>query len=208
MYTIHVYTDGACSGNPGPGGAAAVIIAGDTTGRFLAGYRMTTNNRMEIMAAIIGLEEAAQRCPAPGTRVVVHTDSQLVYGTMALGWKGKANGDLWQRLRKAAEILRTTHGATVTFEKVKGHAGDTWNDLADRLAVEARRQAPEKLLADMGYDATQCQTPETTPQDGTLRTALRQGAADGSAYGILAAMLASGELSLERLAAAMTLHLA
>ena len=153
MYTIHVYTDGACSGNPGPGGAAAIVVINGKSARFSRGFKKTTNNRMEIMGVILGLEGIAVRRPGSGTTVIVHTDSQLVYGTMAQGWKKKANADLWARLDRVIGEL-ATKGVTVGVDKVKGHAGNEWNELADRLAVAAR--LADNLLDDTGYN-----TPET-----------------------------------------------
>lgn len=159
MYDIHVYTDGACSGNPGPGGASAIVVfEGGKSVRLSCGFRKTTNNRMEIMGVILGLEGIAIRFPGSGTRIIVHTDSQLVYGTMVQGWKRKVNTDLWDRLDRVLRDL-SARNVTVSFDKVKGHAGDEWNELADKLAVAAR--LVEDLPADKGYEVVAA---DTTPE--------------------------------------------
>ena len=159
MYDIHVYTDGACSGNPGPGGASAIVVfEGGKSARLSCGFRKTTNNRMEIMGVILGLEGIAIRFPGSGTRIIVHTDSQLVYGTMVQGWKRKVNTDLWDRLDRVLRDL-SARNVAVSFDKVKGHAGDEWNELADKLAVAAR--IADNLPADKAYEATlSTQVPE------------------------------------------------
>ena len=83
-----IYTDGACSGNPGPGGAAAILITGDKIlHRVGRGYKKTTNNRMEIKAVTYGAKAILKTIKEP-SKIVFHTDSQLVYGAIALGWKG------------------------------------------------------------------------------------------------------------------------
>ena len=140
MADLYAYTDGACSGNPGPGGWGAVLIAreGDTVVKereLKGGEAHTTNNRMELLAAITALETLS----GPSTLTVV-TDSSYVkdgitkwiYGWKAKGWKKKGgeikNIDLWQRL----DAARDRHD--VTWEWVKGHAGHPENERADELA--------------------------------------------------------------------------
>lgn len=140
MADLYAYTDGACSGNPGPGGWGTVLIArdGDTVVKereLKGGEAHTTNNRMELMAAITALETLS----GPSTLTVV-TDSSYVkdgitkwiYGWKAKGWKKKGgeikNIDLWQRL----DAARARHD--VTWEWVKGHAGHPENERADELA--------------------------------------------------------------------------
>ncbi len=140
MPDLYAYTDGACSGNPGPGGWGALLIArnGDRVVKERAlsgGEALTTNNRMEMLAAITALETLAE----PSVVTVV-TDSSYVkdgitkwiYSWKAKGWKKKGgeikNLDLWQRLDEA----RTRHD--VTWEWVKGHAGHPENERADELA--------------------------------------------------------------------------
>ena len=121
-----VYADGACLGNPGPGGWGVVIAEPAELRRELSGgpYPATTNNQMEIMAAIEGL-----RTLEPGADVVLRSDSQYVVKTMTLGWKRNANQDLWRELDREAAARR------VRFEWVRGHAGDEFNERADRLAT-------------------------------------------------------------------------
>ena len=139
---IDIWTDGACSGNPGPGGWGAVIVAGgDERAELSGGESPTTNNRMELMGAIAALESLA-----PGTHATLHTDSQYVkngltqwiHGWKKNGWKTAdkkpvKNVDLWQRLDAAAK----QH--TLTWKWVKGHAGDPMNERADALARAAIR---------------------------------------------------------------------
>jgi ribonuclease HI len=125
------YADGSCLGNPGPGGWGVVIIEPDGKVIELSGGEpKTTNNRMEMTAAI----EALRRT-APGARVILHSDSRLVINTMNLGWKRKANTDLW-RLLDAESALRR-----VTYQWVPGHEGIALNERADALAQAAARRA-------------------------------------------------------------------
>jgi ribonuclease HI len=133
---VTIYTDGACSGNPGPGGWGAILMFGDQEKEICGGERDTTNNRMELMAAIQALEALKRPC-----RVELHTDSQYVKngitewirGWKARGWKTAdkkpvKNEDLWRRLDEA----RGRHD--VTWRWVKGHAGHEHNERADALA--------------------------------------------------------------------------
>lgn len=148
---VAIFTDGACSGNPGPGGWGAVLRWGERE-KHLAGYAPhTTNNRMELMAAIRSLEALKRPC-----RVTLTTDSVYVKngitqwihqwkkrGWLTAGRKPVLNTDLWQRLDGAT----TRH--EITWEWVKGHAGHADNETADRLAREAIAQGKEgRLLAD------------------------------------------------------------
>jgi ribonuclease HI len=135
---VVIYTDGACRGNPGPGGWGAILKAGERERELSGGELHTTNNRMELMAAIRALEALNRPC-----RVELHTDSQYlrtgisewIAGWKARGWKtaGKApvkNEDLWRRLDEA----RARH--TVDWRWVKGHNGHPLNERADALARE------------------------------------------------------------------------
>jgi ribonuclease HI len=135
---VVIYTDGACSGNPGPGGWGAILISGRHRKELCGGEPYTTNNRMELMAAIVALE-ALKRA----SRVELHTDSQYVHkgiesyihGWKKNGWKTAdkkpvKNVELWQRLDQA----RLRH--EVHWGWVKGHAGHTENERADELARE------------------------------------------------------------------------
>ncbi len=133
---VEIWTDGACSGNPGPGGWGAVLRYGAHEKELKGGERLTTNNRMELTAAIEALESLKRPCA-----VVVHTDSQYVRGGITgwlAGWKRNGwrtadkkpvkNDDLWRRLDEAA----ARHG--VEWRWVRGHAGNELNERADQLA--------------------------------------------------------------------------
>ena len=133
---VVIYTDGACKGNPGPGGWGAILMSGTHRKELHGGEPLTTNNRMELTAAIMALEALNRPC-----RVELHTDSQYVRqgitewisGWKARGWRtaGKApvkNDDLWRRL----DAARARHD--VRWRWVKGHAGDPLNERADELA--------------------------------------------------------------------------
>lgn len=135
---VTIYTDGACSGNPGPGGWGVLLIYGDTRKELSGGEQLTTNNRMELMAAIMALESLKRPCA-----VDLWTDSQYVrqgitswlHGWKRNGWrtadkKPVKNADLWQRLDEA----RQRHD--VSFHWVKGHAGHDENERVDELARE------------------------------------------------------------------------
>jgi len=146
---ITIYTDGSSIGNPGPGGYGAVLIAGERRKEMSQGYRLTTNNRMELMAVIVALEALK----IPNSTVTIFTDSQYVVNAVeknwVFGWEkknftGKKNPDLWQRFL----IVYRRH--TVQFKWVKGHAGNRENERCDRLAVAAAQNSV--LLDDTGYE--------------------------------------------------------
>ena len=133
---ITIYTDGAASGNPGPGGYGVVLIYGKHRLEKSEGYRLTTNNRMELMAVISGLESLK----IPGSRVVVYTDSKYVADSVEKGWvfqweskgfKKKKNADLW------IKFLTIYRKHKVRFIWIKGHSNNTENEICDRLAVNA-----------------------------------------------------------------------
>jgi ribonuclease HI len=140
---IDLYTDGACSGNPGPGGWGAILVCADPPARkeLSGGEAHTTNNRMEIMAVIAGLEELNRPC-----EVAITTDSQYVHNAFVKGWidawqrrgwktagkKPVKNRDLWERLLQVLEPHR------VTWHWIRGHSDHPENEAADRLAVAAR----------------------------------------------------------------------
>lgn len=141
-YTL--FTDGACLGNPGPGGYAAIVRRGAQEREFSGGFRRTTNNRMEITAALEALKALNQACT-----VTFHTDSTYLLrgasewlpGWKQRGWKRKEgallNADLWQAL----DVQLARHD--VQWIWVKGHAGHPLNERADRLAVRAMQTLPK-----------------------------------------------------------------
>ena len=140
---VTIYTDGACSGNPGPGGWAAILIAGNYKKELSGGEANTTNNRMELAGVINGLRALTRPC-----NVTIFSDSAYVVNAfnqnwidkwMKNGWKNSAkaevaNSDLWKELA----VLTATH--KVTFSKVKGHADDELNNRCDELAVAESRK--------------------------------------------------------------------
>jgi len=119
-----VYTDGACSGNPGRGGWAAILCYQGREKEIKGGEEETTNNRMELLAAIRGLEALNEPC-----EVSLYSDSQYLVNTMNLGWKRKKNTDLWELL----DIQVKRHN--VNFIWVKGHEDNEYNNRCDKLAV-------------------------------------------------------------------------
>jgi cyclic pyranopterin phosphate synthase len=139
---IRIYTDGACTGNPGPGGWAAVIVSDRSRRELSGGEKRTTNNRMEIMAAIKGLEETP-----PGSSVHIESDSQYLVFTMTRNWKRNKNHDLWEKLdRLVAE-------RSVEWAWARGHVGHPENERADALACEKARGSLKGNLAPTHFDA-------------------------------------------------------
>ncbi len=142
MADVEIFTDGACKGNPGPGGWGAIIRSGDREKELSGGEQLTTNNRMEMMAAIRALQALKRPCT-----IILHTDSiylrdgitKWVHGWKRNGWKTAdrkpvKNADLWQELIDAAAPHR------VSWQWVRGHAGHPENERADRLACDAAGQ--------------------------------------------------------------------
>ena len=136
MSKITIYTDGAARGNPGPGGFGTVLIAGEHQKTLSGGFKKTTNNRMELLAVIIGLEALKN----PNSDVTIYSDSKYVVDAIEKKWvfswqkkgfKDKKNPDLWRR------FLEIYPKHNVKFIWVKGHANIPGNELADTLAVEA-----------------------------------------------------------------------
>ncbi len=127
---IDIYTDGSCSGNPGPGGWAAIVVDGGNKTPVSGGEPHSTNQRMEIMAVIKGLGSIAA-----GATATVHSDSQYVINTMTKNWKRNANRDLW------AQLDGLTKERRVLWLWVQAHAGNHWNEEADRLAGAAMQAA-------------------------------------------------------------------
>lgn len=148
MSDIIIYTDGAARGNPGPGGYGTVLISGSHTKELGEGFKLTTNNRMELLAVIIGLEALK----IFGSNVTIYSDSKYVvdsvekkwvFGWQKKGFKGKKNPDLWRR------FLEIYPRHNVKFVWIKGHANIPGNELADQLAVEASHRP--NLPDDVGY---------------------------------------------------------
>lgn len=149
---IIIYTDGSSRGNPGPGGYGVVLISPPYRKELSAGYSRTTNNRMELLAVIVGLEALRFE----GSGVTVYSDSQYVVNAVEKGWvfgwekinfQGKKNADLWRR------FLRVYRRHRVKFVWIKGHNDNPENERCDRLAVAAA--SSPCLPPDEGYQAGQ-----------------------------------------------------
>lgn len=157
MANYTIYTDGACSGNPGPGGYAAVILEGHGNEyiRITGHSDFTTNNRMELKAIVRGLKQVLSIMVLKKGEVDIYTDSAYCLNPIEFGWIDfwKNNGwktklgeeiknvDLWQELY---ELLHLKRHVYITFKKVKGHSGDKFNELADRLAKEAIKKCKKE----------------------------------------------------------------
>ena len=146
--TVYLFTDGACSGNPGPGGYGVILRYGNHEKELSGGFKKTTNNRMELMAVIKGLEALK----SDGWNVIITTDSKYVieaisqrwlFGWEKKGWKKVKNPDLWKRF---LELYRKHH---ITFRWIKGHDGHMENERCDELAVQASHGF--NLKEDTGY---------------------------------------------------------
>ncbi len=151
MAEIVIYTDGAAQGNPGPGGYGAVLMSGKHRKEISGGFRLTTNNRMELLATI----EALSQIKADGHNVTIYSDSRYVVDAVEKGWlkgwvakgfKGKKNSDLWLRFLEQYKRQR------VRLVWVKGHASIPENERCDRLAVEAASRT-ESLQVDSIYES-------------------------------------------------------
>lgn len=149
MANIIIYTDGAAQGNPGPGGYGIVLLSGGHRKELSQGYRLTTNNRMELLAVIVALEALKGQ----GHNVTVYSDSKYVVDAVEKKWvfawqkkhfKDKKNADLWQRF---LQIYPKHH---VRFVWVKGHAENKENNRCDELAVKAAQTPP--LLIDEWFE--------------------------------------------------------
>lgn len=149
MAAITIYTDGSALGNPGPGGYGVVLISGVHRKELSQGFRLTTNNRMELMAVCVGLE----RLKFEGSDVTIYSDSKYVVDAVEKGWlfgwerkgyKDKKNPDLWQR------FLRIYRKHSVRFVWVKGHSDNVENNRCDILAVAAANNK-QSHIEDVGY---------------------------------------------------------
>jgi ribonuclease HI len=149
-HQLIVYTDGSSRGNPGPGGFGTVLIWGQKQKEISAGYRLTTNNRMELLGVITALENLKQK----NISLTVYTDSQYIVKAVNEGWLnnwvrtnfkgGKKNKDLWMRFYELAKDFK------ITFQWVKGHADNPLNNRCDELATQAADGS--NLLIDEGYE--------------------------------------------------------
>jgi ribonuclease HI len=147
---IIIYTDGASRGNPGPGGYGTILMWKNARKELSGGYKLTTNNRMELMAVIAGLETIKK----DGASIKIYSDSQYVVNSVEKGWLnkwiatdfrgGKKNKDLWLRYADLAKKFR------IKFEWVKGHASNPHNNRCDELATEAADG--NNLSEDTGYN--------------------------------------------------------
>jgi ribonuclease HI len=147
-HNIIIYTDGASRGNPGPGGYGAILMSGHHRKEISQGFKITTNNRMELLSVIVALESIKQ----PGCNVTVYSDSKYVVDSIEKGWvfgwqkknfSGKKNADLWAR------FLRIYPKHKVKFVWVRGHAENPYNERCDELAVAAALGG--NLILDEGY---------------------------------------------------------
>jgi len=136
---VRIYTDGACSGNPGPGGWGAVLLWRGEERRIQGGEKDTTNNRMELMAAIEALETLKRPC-----QVDVYSDSAYMINAFSQGWITKWQSNGWQTSRKEAvenqdlwrKLISQSAIHQIAWHKVKGHQGDEYNTICDAMAVE------------------------------------------------------------------------
>ncbi len=151
---ITIYTDGGCLNNPGPGGYGAIIEDAGKYQKLSGGYRLTTNNRMEMMAAIVALKKVVEQ----GRPVTLFSDSSYLVNGIRKGWAKKwrrcgwkksdnsqaLNSDLWK------ELLNLIEGRAIQFHWIKGHAGNALNEQCDKLAAAAAKNNPEQI--DTGYE--------------------------------------------------------
>lgn len=150
MHQLEIYTDGSSRGNPGPGGYGIVMLWGDKRKELSAGYRHTTNNRMELMAVIVALQNLTKK----NIPVTIYTDSQYVVNSIEkkwlLGWiktdfkGGKKNKDLWLQYHALSRDF------TIKMIWVKGHADNAYNNRCDELATAAAQG--KQLLIDVVYE--------------------------------------------------------
>ena len=148
MKTVTLYTDGACSGNPGPGGWAAILMYQGHKRELSGGEAATTNNRMELMGVIEGLRALKEPCS-----VDLWSDSRYVIDALEKGWAVRWRKNGWMRSKKEEaknpelweELLRLTELHEMRYHWVKGHADNPWNNHCDMLAVEQRNRFAEEI---------------------------------------------------------------
>jgi ribonuclease HI len=158
---VIIFTDGGALGNPGPGGYGVVLLYGGHRKELSGGFRLTTNNRMELMAAIVGLSALKARC-----RVQVFSDSKYLVDAMSQGWAENWRGRNWRRKGRGAalnpdlweRLLDLCRQHNVTFSWVRGHNGEKENERCDKLAVEAAR--PSDLPPDEKFEISKGLTKE------------------------------------------------
>lgn len=163
---VIIFTDGACTGNPGPGGYGVVLVYGGQRKELSGGYRRTTNNRMELTAAIRGLEALTEPCD-----VTLLSDSKYMVDSYNQGSVMRWRANSWMRDRKSPaqnvdlweQLLALCSQHHVTFQWVEGHAGNPENERCDRLSVQAAHS--QGLPADEAYE----QGVTRTPSQGTLK---------------------------------------
>ena len=149
---ITIYTDGACSGNPGPGGYGIIILSDKKRQELSGGYKLTTNNRMELMAVIVGLEQLE----FPSI-VNLYTDSKYIVDAVTKGWAKRWRANSWKRNKKDKamnpdlweKLLDLCDKHQVEFYWVRGHSGNIENERCDKLAVKASQKLD--LPSDLGY---------------------------------------------------------
>ena len=132
---VIIYTDGACSGNPGNGGWGALLISGEKRREIYGGEKDTTNNQMELAAIIIALRLIKKEYDS----ITIYSDSMYCIGCATKGWKRKKNIKLWEEFDKQFERASKLC-SNIKFEHVKGHADNEWNNYVDKLAVKASQQ--------------------------------------------------------------------
>jgi ribonuclease HI len=152
MKKIEIFTDGACSGNPGPGGYGAILKYGDQIKELSQGFKRTTNNRMEMRALIAALQSLKEKC-----QLEIYSDSKYIVDAVNNGWAKRWRANGWKRNKKEkalnpdlwAQLLDLLDEHTFTISWVKGHAGHYENERCDDLAVQACSSA--HLLSDEGF---------------------------------------------------------
>jgi ribonuclease HI len=150
MKSVEMYTDGACSGNPGPGGYGVILKSNGNTKQLARGFKNTTNNRMELRAVIEGLKALKEEC-----NVLVYSDSKYIVDAVEKGWARRWEANNWYRNKKEkalnidlwVDLLDLLDKHQVSFRWVKGHAGHPENELCDQMAVAAA--AGENLFDDI-----------------------------------------------------------
>ncbi len=148
MKKVKIYTDGACSGNPGPGGYGVILLYGEHRKELSGAYDNTTNNRMEIIAAIKGLESLKERC-----QVTVYSDSQYLVNAITKGWVKKWQANNWMRNKTEPaknvdlwiRLLELLEKHQVEWVWVKGHADNELNNRCDELAVKAIKEQSHQI---------------------------------------------------------------